>query len=66
MQYTSTAAQSAGRNDSVKGMALLLAGLFILLLATKYLLFSSGLVERPAPGSVLFHVFDFVGILSIW
>jgi hypothetical protein len=46
-------------------MALLLAGLIILLFATKYLLFSSGLVEMPRPGSLLFHIFDFVGRLSI-
>jgi hypothetical protein len=40
-------------------MALLLAGLIILLLATKYLLFSSGLVDTPTPGSFLFRLFDF-------
>ena len=40
-------------------MALLLAGFFMLLFATKYLLFSSGLVETPRPGSLLFQIFSF-------
>ena len=31
---------------------MLLAGLFILLFATNYILFSSGLVETPRPGSL--------------
>jgi hypothetical protein len=45
---------------------MLLAGLFILLFATNYILFSSGLVETPRPGSFLFRIFDIVGRLSIW
>ena len=55
----STASTESIRNDSTKGAVLLLAGLIILLLATKYLLFSSGLVETPRPGSFLFRIFDF-------
>ena len=51
--------ESITKNDSTKGAVLLLAGLIILLLATKYLLFSSGLVETPRPGSLLFQIFDF-------
>lgn len=39
------------------------AGLFILFLATKFLLFSSGIVDRPAPGSAMFRLFDLIGIL---
>jgi len=38
---------------------MLLAGLVILLFATKYILFSSGLVEAPGPGSFLFQIFNF-------
>lgn len=45
------------------GYTLLLAGLFILFVAVKFLLFSSGLVDRPAPGSVMFRFFDFIGAL---
>ena len=63
---STTSTESITRNDSAKGMALLFAGLFILLFATKYILFSSGLVETPTPGSLLFRIFDFVGMLSIW
>jgi hypothetical protein len=63
---STTSTESITRNDSAKGMAMLLAGLFILLFATKYILFSSGLVERPTPGSHLFYIFDFMDRLSIW
>jgi hypothetical protein len=64
---STTSTESITRNDSAKkGMVLLLAGLVILLVASKYLLFSSGLVETPRPGSFLFRIFDFVGRLSIW
>jgi hypothetical protein len=63
---STTSTESATRNDSARGAAMLLAGLFILLFATNYILFSSGLVETPRPGSFLFRIFDFVGRLSIW
>jgi hypothetical protein len=56
---STTSTQSITKNDSAKGMAMLLAGLFILLVASKYILFSSGLVETPRPGSFLFKIFDF-------
>jgi hypothetical protein len=63
---STTSTESIAKNDSAKGAILLLAGLIILLFATRYLLFSSGLVEKPLPGSLLFHIFDFVGRLVIW
>ena len=56
---STTSTESVTRNDSARGVAMLLAGLFILLFATNYILFSSGLVETPRPGSFLFQVFDF-------
>ena len=62
---STTSTESITRNDSAKGAAFLLAGLVILLFATNYLLFSSGLVEKPVPGSLLFHIFNFIGIFSI-
>jgi hypothetical protein len=63
---STTSTESITRNDSAKGAALLLTGLFILFFATKYILFSSGLVERPMPGSHLFYIFDLMDRLSFW
>jgi hypothetical protein len=60
-----TSAESITRNESARGIALMLAGLFILFVAMKYILFSSGLVETPRPGSLLFQIFDLLGRLSI-
>ncbi len=65
MQST-TSAESTTQKDSARGAALLLVGLFILFFATKYILFSSGLVDTPRPGSLLFQIFNFGGLLSIW
>ncbi len=62
MQST-TSADSMIRNDSARGTALLLAGLFILFFAMKFILFSSGLVETPRPGSLLFQIFNFADAL---
>lgn len=56
-------AETVGKSESARGFTLLFAGLFILFLATKFLLFSSGIVDRPAPGSVMFRFFDIIGIL---
>lgn len=55
--------ETVTRSESAKGYTLLFAGLFILFLATKFLLFSSGIVDRPAPGTAMFRIFDFIGIL---
>ena len=63
---TTSAAKPLFKNDSAKGAVLLLSGLCILLFALQYLLFSSGLVDRPAPGNPLFHIFDVLGRLSPW
>lgn len=41
---------------------MLITGLLILFFATKYVLFSSGLVEKPAPGTLWFRIFDFFRI----
>ncbi len=57
---STTSTESITRNDSAKGAVLLFAGLIILLFATKYILFSSGLVDTPRPGSYLFLIFDFL------
>ncbi len=65
MQST-TSTGSVIRNDSARGAVLLLAGLFILFFAAKFILFSSGLVETPRPGSLLFQIFNIGGMLSIW
>ncbi len=65
MQSTASAS-SMIRNESARGTVLLIVGLFILFFATKYILFSSGLVETPRPGSLLFQIFNFGGMLSIW
>jgi hypothetical protein len=56
-------AVTVGRSESARAITLLFAGLFILFLATKYLLFSSGIVDRPAPGIAMFRLFDLIGIL---
>jgi hypothetical protein len=60
---SASGAEAATRNESARGYTLLFAGLFILFFAAKYLMFSSGLVDRPAPGSVMFRFFDLIGIL---
>ena len=60
---SASGAETVTRNDSARGFTLLFAGLFILFLATKFLLFSSGIVDRPAPGSAMFRLFDLIGIL---
>lgn len=60
---SSSRTETVGRSESARGFSLLFAGLFILFLATKFLLFSSGILDRPAPGSVMFRFFDLIGIL---
>lgn len=60
---SASGAETATRNESARGYALLFAGLFILFLATKFLLFSSGVVDRPTPGSAMFRFFDLIGVL---